>query len=215
MMRRAGMLLTMCPLLLAGCGLWPQPAADEAALHVLEGRPAVVVAQPRRELVLAVSAPRAAPGYDSAAMVYVQRAHALDHYATHRWADTPARMLGPLLMRALEDARGFRAVVQAGSGVQADLRLDTEIVRLRQSFLTRPSRVDFTLRVQLVDVPGRRVLATRYLEAAQDAPSDDAPGGVTAANVATARALALAAAFCTEAPGELPTGASQSGQPSR
>jgi cholesterol transport system auxiliary component len=197
-MRRAGLLLTMGPLLLAGCSLWPQPAADEPALHVLEGRPAVV-AQARRERVLAVSAPRAAPGYDSAAMVYVQQAHALDHYATHRWADTPARMLGPLLMRSLEDTRGFRAVVPAGSSVQADLRLDSEIVSLRQSFLARPSRVEFTLRVQLVDVPGRRVLATRYVELAQDAPSDDAPGGVTASNAAITRALALVAAFCAEA----------------
>jgi cholesterol transport system auxiliary component len=201
-MRRAGILLTITPLLLAGCGLWPQPAADEPALHVLEGRPAVV-AQTRRELVLAVSAPRAVPGYDSAAMVYVRTAHALDHYATHRWADTPARMLGPLLMRALEDTQGFRAVVQAGSGVQADLRLDTEIVSLRHSFLTRPSRVELTLRVQLADVPGRRVLATRYLEVAQDALSDDAPGGVTAANAVIARALALVAVFCTEASANL------------
>jgi cholesterol transport system auxiliary component len=201
-MRRAKVLLMMGPLLFAGCGLLPQPAADGPALHVLEGRPAVA-AQTRRELVLAVSAPRAAPGYDSAAMVYLQKAHALDHYATHRWADTPARMLGPLLMRALEDTRGFRTVVQAGSGVQADLRLDSEIVWLRQSFLTRPSRVEFTLRVQLVDVPGRRVLATRYVEVAQDALSDDASGGVTAANAAIARALALVTAFCAEASAEL------------
>jgi cholesterol transport system auxiliary component len=83
--------------------------------------------------------------------------------------------------------------------VQADLRLDSEIVSLRQSFLARPSRVEFTLRVQLVDVPGRRVLATRYVELAQDAPSDDAPGGVTASNAAITRALALVAAFCAEA----------------
>ena len=74
---------------------------------------------------------------------------------------------------------------------------------LRQSFLTRPSRVEFTLRAQLVDVPGRRVLATRYVEVAQEAPSDDAPGGVVAANAAVARALAQVAAFCVDASGEL------------
>jgi cholesterol transport system auxiliary component len=210
-MRRAAMLLTMWPLLLASCSLLPQPAADEPALHVLEGRPAVV-AQTRREFVLAVNAPRAAPGYDSAAMVYVQKAHALDHYATHRWADTPARMLGPLLLRALEDTGGFRAVVPAGNGLQADLRLDTEIVWLRQSFLSRPSRVEFTLRVQLVDVPGRRVLDTRYLELTQEAPSDDAPGGVTAANVAMRRALALVAAFCAAASAEVRTVAPRAAQ---
>ena len=126
----------------------------------------------------------------------------LDHYATHRWADAPARMLGQLLTRTLEDTGGFRAVVHAGSGLQADLRLDTEIVLLRQSFLTPPSRAEFTLRAQLVDVAGRRVLATRYVEAVQEALSDDAPGGVAAANTTVARALAQVAPFCVEASAE-------------
>jgi cholesterol transport system auxiliary component len=91
--------------------------------------------------------------------------------------------------------------------LQADLRLDTEIVLLRQSFLATPSRVEFALRAQLVDVPGRRVLATRYVEAGEEAPSDDAPGGVVAANAAVAKALAQVAAFCVDASGELRPGA--------
>lgn len=191
------------PLFGSGCSLVPQAPADPTSLHLLDARPAVATT-PRRDHVLAVSPPRAAPGFDSAAMAYVQKTHALDHYATHRWADTPARMLGPLLTRTLEDTGSFRAVVPAGSGLAADLRLDTEIVQLRQSFLVRPSRVEFTLRAQLVDVPGRRVLATRYVEATQEAPSDDAPGGVAATNAAVARALAQVAAFCVEASAEPP-----------
>jgi cholesterol transport system auxiliary component len=201
-MRRA-LLLAIGPLLITGCSLWQPAPADEVSLHLLDARPAVATSA-RRELVLAVSAPRAAPGVDSAAMAYVQKMHAIDRYATHRWADTPARLLGPLLTRTLEDTGGFRAVVPAGSGLQADLRLDAEIVQLHQSFLVRPSRVEFTLRVQLVDVAGRRVLATRYVEAAQEAPSDDAPGGVAAANAAVGRALAQVAAFCVEAPAAWP-----------
>jgi cholesterol transport system auxiliary component len=207
-MRRT-LLLAIGPLLVTGCSLWQPAPADEVSLHLLDARPAVATSA-RRELVLVVSAPRAAPGVDSAAMVYVQQAHAIDRYATHRWADTPARLLGPLLTRTLEDTGSFRAVVPAGSGLPADLRLDTEIVQLRQSFLARPSRVEFSLRAQLVDVAGRRVLATRYVEAAQEAPSDDAPGGVAAANAAVARALAQVAAFCIEASAALPARAPSS-----
>lgn len=190
-------------LLASGCSLVPTAPADEVWLHLLDVRPAVATTV-RRDHVLAISPPRAAPGVDTAAMAYVQKAYALDHYATHRWVDTPARMLDPLLMRTLEDTGGFRTVVQVTSGVQADLRLDTEVVQLRQSFLARPSRVEFTMRTQLVDVPGRRVLATRYVEAVQEAPSDDAVGGVAAANAAVERALAQVAAFCVEASAELP-----------
>ncbi len=193
--------LALMPLLLAGCSLMPQAAADETSLHLLDARPAVASTS-RRDFVLAVSAPRAAPGSDTAAMAYVRTAHALDHYATHRWADAPARMLNPLLTRTLEDTGAFRAVVPAGSGLQADLRLDIEIVRLHQSFLTRPSCVELTLRAQLVDLAGRRVLATRYVEVAQEAATEDARGGVAAANAAVARALAQVAAFGVEASGD-------------
>jgi cholesterol transport system auxiliary component len=199
--RRAAIVAAVS-LLGTGCSLTPPAPADPTSLHLLDARPAVATTA-RRDHVLAVSPPRAAPGFDSAAMAYVQKAHALDHYATHRWADTPARLLGPLLTRTLEDTGSFRAVVTASSGLQADLRLDTEIVLLRQSFLARPSRVEFTLRAQLVDVAGRRVLATRYVEAVQEAPSDDAPGGVAAANAAVSRALAQVAAFCVDASAEL------------
>jgi cholesterol transport system auxiliary component len=192
-------------LLGSGCSLVPTAPSDPT-LHLLDARP-VLATMARGDHVLAVSAPQAAPGFDSAAMSYVQKAHALDHFATHRWADTPARMFGQLLTRTLEDTGRFRAVVSAGSGLQADLRLDTEIVLLRQSFLATPSRVEFALRAQLVDVPGRRVLATRYVEAGEEAPSDDAPGGVVAANAAVAKALAQVAAFCVDASGELRPGA--------
>ena len=185
-------------LLATACSLWQPAPVDETVRHVLDARPAVAMLA-KRDLVLSVSPPRAAPGYDSTAMAYVQKLHALDHYATHRWADTPARMLGPLLTRTLEDTGSFRAVVQGPAGLPVDLQLDTEIVHLRQSFLAKPSRVELTLRTQLVDVADRRVLATRYIEVVEEASSDDAAGGVAAANAAIARALAQVAAFCVDA----------------
>ena len=132
--------------------------------------------------MLEVSAPRAWPGFDTAQMAYVRKPHELDYFATNRWADTPSRMLGPLLARALEQTGGFRAVVQAPSIVAADLRLVTELVRLQQNFATQPSRVEITLRVQLIDVRGRRVLATRDVRGDRKRAERDAYGGVIAAN---------------------------------
>ena len=202
---RRAVIVAAWSLLVSGCSVWSPAPAGDVSLHLLDARPAMATTA-RRDQVLAVGSPRAAPGYDSAAIVYVQQAHALDHYATHRWVDTPARMLGQLLTRTLEDAGSFRAVVHAGGGLQADLRLDTEIVLLRQSFLTRPSRAELTLRAQLVDVAARRVLATRTIEAVQEATSEDAAGGVAAANVAASRALAQLAAFCVEAASDVRAG---------
>ena len=56
--------------------------------------------------------------------------------------------------------------------------------------------MELTLRVQLIDVRGKRVLATRVFDETENAPSDDAYGGVTAANAALQRVLEQIAEFC-------------------
>ena len=173
-----------------------QPPRDDATLHVLAAEPLAKAARPQRDVVIAVAPPRAWPGFDSPQMAYVQRAYELDYFATNRWADTPPRMLGPLLARALEQTGSFRAVVQAPSTVPADLRLDVEIIRLQQNFAARPSREELGLRAQLTDVRARRVIASRVFEEAESAPSDDPTGGVAAANAALQRLLAQIVDFC-------------------
>ena len=107
-------------------------------------------------------------------------------------------MLAPLIAQALEQSGGFRAVVQAPSLAAANLRLETDLVRLQHEFGAKPSRVRLTLRAQLIDVGARRVLASAELEETEAAPSDDPYGGVIAANRALARLLERLAAFCAE-----------------
>lgn len=192
-MKRAAALLAVS---LAGCAGLQAPQADALNVHVLEARPAAAGAgtQPARDRVLAVSAPRARAGFDTEQMAYVRRPHALEYFANNRWADAPSRMLAPLLAQALEQR--FRVVVRAPSAVHADLRLDTELVRLQHDFTSRPSRVALTLRAQLVDLRGRQVLAAAEFEEIEPAPSEDAYGGVIAANRALRRMLRQVADFC-------------------
>jgi cholesterol transport system auxiliary component len=197
--RRLLVQLSVVAALLAGCSALPSPRVEEPVLHVLDAKPAVPRAQATRDLVLEVSVPRAAPGFDTAALLYVQKPFVLDAFAVHRWADAPARMIGPPLTRALDQTGYFRAVVPAPAGVPADLRLDTELVRLQQNFMTRPSRVELSLRFQLLDLHGRRVVAARVVDVEVEVASDDPYGGVVAANAALASALTLAAAFAVAA----------------
>lgn len=166
--------------------------------------------QQKGALTLLVSPPRAEPGFDTPRMAYVKEPYRIDYYARNRWADTPAHMLAPLLVHAIEQAGGFSGVVQGPSAVRTDLRLDTEVVRLQQEFLTRPSRVHFTLRAQLVQVSSRRVVATRVFDATEDAPSEDAYGGVVAANRAVGWVLSALPEFC--AVGERHTASTGEGQ---
>jgi cholesterol transport system auxiliary component len=186
--------------LLGGCtSLQPAPVVSPN-LHVLQPPLAVKAAPMQRDITIEIAPPRADPAYDTPQMAYVSKPYALDYFANNRWADSPARMLAPLLALALERTHAFRAVVEPPGGVPADLRVDTELARLQQDFEARPSRVELALRVQLVDARRRRVLATRTFTDVETAPSDDPYGGVTAANAALARVLEAFAAFCvTEA----------------
>ena len=105
-------------------------------------------------------------------------------------------MLAPLLVQALEQDGNFRAVVRTTNPSPADLRLETELVRLQHDFTTHPSRAQMTLRAQLYDVKGKKVLAVREFDAAENAPSEDAYGGVIAANTALERVLGQLTDFC-------------------
>jgi cholesterol transport system auxiliary component len=197
-MNRRRRLLLALPPFLAGCSVLPAPRSDPVTLHVLLADGPHDVA-PRGAGVIEVGTPRAAAGFDTPQMAYVARRYDVDYFATHRWVDTPPRMLAPLLVRALERTQAFAAVVTPSSGVTGDFRLDTELLRLQQDFVTRPSRAEVVLRAQLTDVRARRVVATRRFEDAEPAGTDDAAGGVAAANAALQRVLVRLVAFCIEA----------------
>lgn len=195
---RRRVLAVFAAALAAGCTSLP-PKVEAPTLYTLAPSDPPIGARRVRDEVLEVAAPRAWPGYDTPAMVYVKSPYALDHYAASRWADTPARMLGPLVGRALQRAGGFRAVVQPPSPAAADLRLDVELMWLRQSFATTPSRAEIALRVQLVDVKARRVIAGEEMVETEPSASENAAGGVAAANAALARLVERIVAFCDAA----------------
>jgi cholesterol transport system auxiliary component len=187
---------------LAGCGsLLPKPppapslfALDDAAAPAAP-RAAISVKAP----TLIVSVPRAAAGFDGTRIVYVRQAHALEAFAYSQWVDTPALMLAPLIAQAIERTGAFRAVLRAPTAAAGELRLDTELIRLQHDFTAAPSRVRLTLRAVLVDTATRRVVAAREFDASVVSASDDAYGGVLAANEAVKTLLAELAGFCAQA----------------
>ena len=193
----AGLALTLA----WGCAALQPTVAPPPNFFSLDGMPGASAAPraPATAPTLVVSPPRAAAGFDSNHIIYVRQAHELEQYAHNLWVDTPARMLAPLIVAAVEGSGVFRAVVQIPSTVTGDMRLDTEIVRLQHEFLSKPSRVRFTLRAHLIDGATRRVLASREFEAVVAAPGENPYGGVVAANQAVRTVLESLAAFSAEA----------------
>lgn len=182
-------------LVLAGCSTLRPTEAESARTYLLEAQFDRVEQVKSIPLTLTVSPPRAVPGYDTVHMAFIRQPHQLEYFAKNRWAETPAKMLGPLLMRALELRTGFNAVTSADGMVKGDVRLDTEITLLQQEFTTSPSRLHMKLRVQLVEQTSYRVLATQVFDAVEAAPTDDPYGGVIAANRMLPRLIGQIADF--------------------
>lgn len=159
----------------------PRPRTAEAAPHTL-----------------IVNDTQAAAGYDSQRILYVRQPHKLEYFAHSEWVDPPARMISNLIVGKLERSGAFRAVVSSPGSASGELRLETEVLLLRQEFTSRPSQVRFALRAYIAEDGTRRVVATRDFEALVPAPSDDPYGGVQAANAAVQDVLAQLTAFCAQ-----------------
>jgi cholesterol transport system auxiliary component len=209
---------------LSGCGSLLPKAPDQPTLYMLDGVPTSVQpraqpgAQPGAQTnarmnnvelkqvlpgaplpTLTISTPIAAAGFGGVHIVYQRKVPELERFALNQWVDTPAQMLAPLIVRAVENSGAFRGVVRVSSAAASDFRLDTEIVRLQQNFISTPSEARLTLRAVLVNTATRRIVAAREFDASAAAASEDPRGGVEAANAAVRLVLADLAKFCTDA----------------
>ncbi len=190
----------------AGCSaLFPKPQ-QPTSFFSLDGAPAApreptakVSPELKAAPTLIVNPPSAASGYDSEHIIYVRGPHTREYFSHSAWIDTPARMLAPLIVAAVENGGAFQAVLLAPSVAAGDIRLDTEIVRLEQSFVDPQSGVRFTLRAYLVDDATRRVIAWREFDETVAAASEDPHGGVVAANRAVQIVMENLSTFCTAA----------------
>ena len=193
--------------LAGGCAALRQTKTPQPSFYSLDSAPGeaapAVGATPATATTLIVNPPQAAAGFDSSRIIYVRQDHKLEYFAHSEWVDSPARMLAPLMVTAIEHSGAFRAVVLTPSAAVGDLRLDSEITRLQQDFSSVPSSVRFTLRAYIVDNATRRVLAWREFDETVVAGSEDPYGGVIAANRAVKAALDQLARFCSEAAASL------------
>jgi len=137
---------------------------------------------------LEVSQPDPAPGFASSRMVYQREPHRLEPFAYARWAEPPAPMVQAALVEALARSGQFTAVLAAPSAVLPDFRLETDSLRVLQSFEGDSSQVLVELNIHLIDVKHARLLAVQRVSASMPASANPA-GGVDAANRALAKII--------------------------
>lgn len=195
---KTGKFTALCLLLwvTTGCSLLPKPDPVASDRYLLE-YPASAGLSPAVDApLLLVTVPRANGGFDTVQMAYRQQIYGVRYFSHSRWVDTPARMLAPLIAETLQGTGRLQAVYRTPGSVAADLHLEMELIRFYQDFTRHPSEMRITLRAWLIDLQRHQPLATQQFDISVPADSEDAYGGVVAANVAVQRLLDGLASFC-------------------
>ena len=157
--RRAVTALLAAMLALPGCALQP-PAAQPRKALLTPRLPEPMSSESGTRTTLLVFAPRSRPLYDTVRIAYQVQQNEVDYFGRTEWADTPAQMMQPLLVKTLQDTGLFTAVVTAPYPGHYDSGLRTEIGELIADFSADPAVLRLSLRLQWTDAAGR-VVATR------------------------------------------------------
>ena len=153
-------------------------------------------------LTLLVSSPRASGLLNSSRMLYTRKVNEAAYFSQSQWADTPSQMLLPLMAGAIQQTGAFKAVLSTPTGATSQYRLETELITFEHSFLVQPSQVNVVMRAALIDTNTRAVLSRKNFSATVSAGTEDAYGGVLAAQKAVQIVLSELAVFCAAAVGK-------------
>lgn len=136
----------------------------------------------KTRLSLLVSQPDAIAGYQTEQMMYVNKPFELNSFAHSAWVSSPANMLYPLILQSLETSHYFFAIASGPDADKTDYRLDTQLFKLQQNFLTKPSSVELVAKVILTHIEDNRLVSSTIITQHAPCPYDTPLGGVVAAN---------------------------------
>lgn len=132
-----------------------------------------------------VTLPEAAAGYQTSKMLYVKKPFSLKAFAKNAWVDAPASMLHPLLIESLQRSAYFKVVASTIYAEPVDYRLDSQLLKLQQNFIKKPSVIELSVKVVLTEVKKNQIIASRIINLTVPCPQDTPYGGVIAANKAS------------------------------
>lgn len=142
-----------------------------------------------------VTAPEAVAAFQTEEMLYIKKPYQLEPFVKNAWTAPPADMLFPLLVQSLQRTGYFYAVTSSPYSEEATYRLDTQLLSLAQSFLKKPSVLEFTAKIVLTRTSDNKVIGSQIISQQIACLSDTPYGGVVAANKASLQFTARAVDF--------------------
>lgn len=192
-----GLIVLTSALALSGC--LSSAKLPRQSNYVLKTLPSSVPQTRTRPVTIMVAVPDSTPVYNTTQMAYSTCPYQVNYYVNNRWADTPAQMLQPLMVKTLMQTHHFHAVVTPPFIGRYDYLLNTEVLQLQQNFTQCPAVLQFVIRAQMVRMSTGQVTATREFTAYEPMPERSPYGGAIAANRALSQILYELAEFSIRA----------------
>lgn len=189
-----GPLFVAALLLLSGCGVLPGKSSQRPVIDYAlnAGFPPGAGASANQAngscIDVRVMLPRPAAGFNTSRMAYMEDPNSLRYFAYSQWLDTPAYMLQPLLVIALERSERFHTVVRSPSPLRARFILASDGLALVQRFEGSESTMRLALRVQLIDSMHGKILLDEPLVFSRETTASPEQG-VATANVLAAELM--------------------------
>ncbi|NNM01531.1 MAG: hypothetical protein HKO62_12330 [Gammaproteobacteria bacterium] len=182
--------------LLGACGVLPEATQTEPTRYELTWQPAAEIPQDAATgTALFVSPPVAAEPYDTVRMIYVAEPLRIQYFADNQWAAEPAAMLQAVMLAELNSRRAFKVVSTGVPRGTKALRLEVNLLRIRQEFTSSPSAGVVELKAELSRVPGGEIVAAGRFSARRNATQESPRGGAVALNQAVQQLVAELADF--------------------
>lgn len=147
-------------------------------------------------LVASVQVP---PELEEDGMLYVQEAHQIQYFTQNRWVAPPAKMLQPLIVRALEQTNYYQAVVAPPSIGIINYTLMVSLDKFQQVFANNTSVMDISMSVTVINNQSRKIVAHRVFAARAPTQGGTPYAGVLTANAIFSRLLNQIAEFTVSA----------------
>lgn len=191
-------IICMSVFTLCNCSVFSPIKTEPQNSYVINALPSTGGKKITRPITLLVMQPETNPIYDTTSMAYTTHPYQIAYFAKNHWAETPANMLKPLIVQALQNTHYFHAVVTPVFIGNYQYILSTQIQQLQQDYSHLPGILRLTLRAQLTKVINNRVMSAKQFTMTETISQNTPYQGVIAANEATAEMLAKLTRFCIE-----------------
>lgn len=180
---------------LTACSIFSPVTIKPAKEYSLTQIPAPHHSRYRSGNIVMVMIPDAAPYYRNTQIAYELKPHEVSYFTENVWAEPPAQMLQPLLVKTLQNTNRYRAIVAPPVTGNYNYMLTTQILNLRVKYDTQPAIFEVTIRAQIFNANSNKAIATKDITVREPICNGPFYTRILAANQAVANALAQIANF--------------------